>query len=154
MFKSITSLFAIMMGVAITPLFAQQKLTPELLWKLGRLSEPRVSPDGKSILYGVTYYNIAENKGNRDLYLLPINGGSPLRLTNSPKSEVNAVWRPDGKKIAYLSAESGSMQIWEMNPDGSGKQQISSISDGIDGFMYTPDLSNIVYIKSVKLDKT
>ncbi|MDD2345217.1 MAG: S9 family peptidase, partial [Bacteroidales bacterium] len=66
----------------------------------------------------------------------------------------NAIWRPDGKKIGYLSAESKSVQIWEMNPDGSGKTKISNIPDGINAFMYAPDQKNVLYIKDVKMEKT
>jgi len=64
------------------------------------------------------------------------------------------MWRPDGKKIAYISTESGSAQIWEMNPDGSNKKQITEIEDGVNGFAYSPSMKNILFIKDVKLDKT
>ncbi len=133
---------------------AQNKLTPELLWKLGRVSDVQLSPDGKTILFGITYYNLEENKGNRDLYSIPVSGGKPKKLTDTKGSEYNAVWRPDGKKIAYISAESGSVQIWEMNPDGSGKKQISNIEGDINGFAYSPSMNNLLFIKDVKLDTT
>ena len=133
---------------------AQQKLTPELMWKFGRVSEAKLSPDGKTVLYGITYYDLAENKGNRDIYSVSTDGGSPLKLTDTKFSEFNAIFRPDGKKIAYLSPESGSMQIWEMNPDGSSKKQISNFEGGINGFSYSPDMKNIVFFSDVKLDTT
>lgn len=135
---------------------AQQKqiLTPELLWKFNRISDIKVSPDGKQILYGISKYNVDENKGNRDLYIISINGGKATQLTQTPQSEFNALWRPDGKKIGYLSSESGSVQVWEMNPDGTDKKQISNITDGINGFSYSPTLNMIVFIKDIKLDLT
>ena len=43
-------------------------MTPEVLWSFGRVSEPEVSPDNKTILYGVTYYDVEQNKGNRELF--------------------------------------------------------------------------------------
>ena len=106
---------------------AQQKLTPELMWKFGRVSEAKLALDGKTVLYGITNYDLAENKGNRDIYSVSTDGGNPVKLTDTKFSEFNAIFRPDGKKIAYLSPESGSMQIWEMNPDGSSKKQISNL---------------------------
>jgi dipeptidyl aminopeptidase/acylaminoacyl peptidase len=139
----------------VTTVFAQKKaLTPETLWKLGRVSEIQVSPDGKTILFGITYYDVKENKGNRDLYTLPVSGGTPSKVTDFPGSEYNGIWRPDGKKIGFLSANGGSMQVWEMNPDGSDKKQVSDISDGLNGFAYAPTLDKILYIKDVKLDNT
>jgi len=49
-------------------------MTPEALWSFGRLSEPEVSPDRQTILYGVTYYDLAQNKGNRELYTIGTDG--------------------------------------------------------------------------------
>jgi dipeptidyl aminopeptidase/acylaminoacyl peptidase len=133
---------------------AQARMTPELLWKLGRVSEMQVSPDGKKIIYGITYYSLTENKGNRHLWVIPAAGGTPVQLTNSKGSEFNAIWRPDGKKIGYLSDESGSSQIWEMNPDGSDKTKVSDVDGDINGFEYSPNMKHILFIKDVKLDKT
>lgn len=132
----------------------QNRYTPELLWKLGRVSEVQESPDAKTILYGVTWYNLAENKGNRDLYTMPVGGGDPKRITSLKGSESNGLFRPDGKKIAFLSAESGSMQIWEMDSNGSNLIQISNTDGDITGFSYSPDMKHILYTQRVKLDKT
>lgn len=131
-----------------------QKITPEFLWSLGRISEIKVSPDGSLVLFGITNYNIAENKGNRDLFVIPVTGGEPKRLTESQGSEYNAIWRPDGKKIGYISSEGGSSQIWEMNPDGSDKIQISNIAGGINAFAYSPTMKHLLYTADVKLDAT
>lgn len=128
------------------------RMTPEALWSFGRVSDPQVSPDGQTILYGITYYSIEQNKGNRDLYTVSIEGNNLQQITKTPESEYNAIWRPDGKKIGYLSSRSGSMQIWEMNPDGSGKSQISDAENGITGFKYSPDQTKILYTKEVFLE--
>ncbi len=131
----------------------KQVYTPELLWKLGRVSEATVPPDGKQILFGITYYDINKNSGNRDLYVMPVTGGAYKKITDTETSESNAIWRPDGKKIGYLAPANGQMQIWEMNPDGSEKKQISHVEGGIDGFKYSPKQDRILFTKTVKLDK-
>lgn len=130
-----------------------QLMTPEILWSFGRLSDPQVSPDGETVIYGVSYYSIEENKGNRDLYSIGINAESAKRLTASAKSEFNAIWRPDGKKIGFLTSESGSVQFWEMNPDGTQKMQISNIEGGITGFKYAPDQTKILYTKEIMIEE-
>lgn len=135
-----------------TPQLSSDLMTPEVLWAFGRVGSPQLSPDGESVLYTVTYYNIEENKPYRDIYSVPVSGGEAINLTNSPTNEFNAIWRPDGQKIGFISTASGSAQVWEMNADGSGPKQISEIDGGISGFKYAPDGSKIFYIKSVKLD--
>jgi len=127
-------------------------MTPEALWSFGRVSGHEISPDGNSVLYGVTYYSIEQNKGNRELYSIDPNGEHYQRLTHSAKSEFNELWRPDGKKIGFLTSESGSVQLWEMNPDGSGRTQITNIEGGITGFKYAPDQTKILFTKEVPIE--
>ncbi|MCF6333398.1 MAG: S9 family peptidase [Draconibacterium sp.] len=135
-----------------TPHLSSDIMTPEVLWSFGRLGGAQVSPNGKTVLYTVTNYNIEANKSYRDIYTIPISGGKAKNITNSAAKEFNAVWRPDGKKIGFLSSVSGSVQMWEMDPNGNKPKQVSTIEGGISGFKYSPDQSKIFYLKSVKLD--
>ncbi len=144
-------LFSLFLGMATE---AQDVLTPETLWSLRRVSGPAMSPDGTQFVYGVRVYDIEENRGNTDLFLLSVNGGEPVQLTDTPGSEFNYVWRPDGERIGFLSALSGSVQLWEMNPDGSAVRQISDIAGGISNFAYSPTGDHISFTRAVKLDQT
>lgn len=136
-----------------TPTLESDIMTPEVLWSFGRLGGAQLSPDGETVLYAVTYYNIEEDKSYRDLYTIPTQGGEAVNITNTGSNESGAAWRPDGKKIGYLSSLSGSSQLWEINPDGSDAVQVSNIEGGISGFSYSPDQLKIFFIKAVKLDK-
>ena len=133
---------------------AQDVMTPETLWSLRRVSGPAVSPDGTQFVYGVRVYDIEENRGSTDLFLLSTNGGAPQRLTDTPGSEFNYAWRPDGLKIAFLSAASGSVQLWEMDPSGANQRQVSEIEGGIGNFAYSPTGTHISFTRNVKLDPT
>jgi len=137
-----------------TPKLSSDLMTPEVLWSFGRVGEAQVSPDNSTLLYTVTWVNVENNKTYRDVYIVPLSGGEPVNITNTPENENNVVWRPDGEKIGYLSSVSGSSQVWEMDADGRNKKQISQIDGGIDGFSYSPDMSKIYYLKSIKIDKS
>jgi dipeptidyl aminopeptidase/acylaminoacyl peptidase len=128
-------------------------MTPEVLWAFGRTSEPEVSPDNKTVVYGITYYDIAQNKGNRELWTVNLDGSERKQITTTRFSEYQAMWRPDGKKIGFMSAESGSMQLWEMNPDGTDRIRITNVEDGITGFKYSPDQKMILYTRDIYLEK-
>ena len=128
-------------------------MTPEVLWSFGRIGEPEVSPDGTTVLYSVTNFNIEENKSYREIFTVPVSGGEATQLTETPEKESSAVWRPDGEKIGYLSSKSGETQLWEMNTDGTNPMQITEVKGGITGFKYSPDLSQILYTANVKLDQ-
>jgi dipeptidyl aminopeptidase/acylaminoacyl peptidase len=148
-------LLATLSGLLLaTPVRAQDVLTPELLWKLKRVSAPAIAPDGASLVYGLRAYDVKADKGDTDLYLLAVDGGKPLRLTRLPGSESGAQWRPDGQRIGFLSTKDGSSQLWEVRPDGSGLRRVSAVEGGISNFRYSPDGNHISFTRDVKLDPT
>ncbi len=149
--KKALCFFAIIMFVHSVAI-SQPFFTAELMWKLGRVSDPQVSPDGTNVLYGVMRYNLEENKGKRSLYTVPVKGGEALRTGEFSASVFNGIWRPDGKRIGFLKSDGEALQIWEMNPDGSNLQQLSNIRGGVTGFRYSPDMKNIFYTKQVKVE--
>lgn len=135
---------------ALANLAAQKKtFSPEALWQLGRVSLQDVSPDGATALYSVTYYDMAANKGNTDIYAVLTDGSrAPRKLTAFPGGESNARFRPDGQRIGFLA---GGI-LWEMNPDGSDQMQVGSSPIG--GFCYSPKGDYIAFIQDVKYRKS
>ena len=123
-------------------------MTPELLLSLGRLSDPQLSPDGKTILYGVSYTSIAENRSVRNLFVMPADGGEPTQLTMDGKSIASARWSRDGSAIYFLQGG----QLYKA-PFKSGKlgrrTQLSDIPAGMDDYLLSPDESQLIYVSSV-----
>jgi hypothetical protein len=82
-----TVLFLVNFSMAIGKTFAQtesdtpKRLTPELLWKLGRLGESAVSEDGTKIAYTIKRYDLAENNGSTSLFLLETATGTEKRCS-------------------------------------------------------------------------
>ena len=129
------------------------KLTPEMMEAFGRVSGPQVSPDRKSVLYSVEFVNLKADKGNRELWVMDIDGKNQRQITVTPESENGAVWIKNGTKIAYMASTDDGMQIFTINPDGSEKTQISHIEKGIGGFLFSPDESKILLIRNIKYGK-
>lgn len=127
----------------------------DALEALGRVSEPRVSPDGKRVLFGVSYESVPQNKSNRDLYVMNIDGTGVTRITKTAQSENSAVWVDNGTRIAFVYAEKGSSpQLWVMNADGTERHAATNIEGGIEGFLFSPDQSKVVLISTVKYNRT
>jgi dipeptidyl aminopeptidase/acylaminoacyl peptidase len=74
-------------------------MTPELLWKLGRVSGLGISKDGNWVIYSVSTPNAAENKSSRKTYRIPIQGGQGLLLSNPDSLLSNKNLSPDGKYL-------------------------------------------------------
>jgi len=124
-------------------------MTPEALWAMGRLGGAQASPDGKQVVYQVSYYSVKENKSHTMLFVQPTKPGKtvvkPTSLTTDAKSESDAAWIEGGKKIAFLR----DGQLWKMNPDGSARVQLTNSKLDIEGFRFSPDGNHVVLIKSI-----
>ena len=128
------------------------RMSPEVLLSLGRLTDPQLSPDGKFILYGVSYTSIEENRSCRNLFVIPVNEdgtfGEKIQLTMDGKSLSQARWSPDGKEIFFLREG----QLWKAPFDGKAlgsRECLSDIPAGIDEYALSPDASQIIYVSGV-----
>ena len=129
------------------------KMSPEALLAFGRMSDPQVSPDGKHILYGVSYTSVPENRSVRNLFICNIDGSDNQQLTMSGKSLSNARWYNDGSGIYFLMQG----QIWGGDVKAKNGQwkltdlyQVTDIKGGISEFKMSPDQSMMMYTSYVK----
>ena len=130
------------------PKIENGKMTPEVLLSFGRLSDPQLSPDGKTILYGVSYTSIEENRSVRNLFTIPSGGGEKVQLTFEGKSVSNARWSPDGSEIFFL--QGGQLYKAPYKAGKMGKSVLlSDVPAGIDEFVLSPDGSQILYASGV-----
>lgn len=127
------------------------RLTPELLWSMGRIGSTVLSPDKTNILYTVTTYNISENRGYSAIYILNSETKETKKLTvNTSKSESDANFIENGRKIVFLCADdNGTSQLWMMNTDGSNRKCISSEKTDVNGYLFSPDEKYVVLIHDV-----
>ena len=127
---------------------ADGRMTPEVLLALGRLSDPQLSPDKKTILYGVSYTDIAANRSVRNLFTIPVEGGDPTQLTMDGKSIASARWSPDGKSIFFLQ---GGKLFEAPYENGQLGQRIlkADVPGGIDDYLLSPDATQMIYVANV-----
>lgn len=129
------------------------KLTPEILWKFGRLGSFEVSPNGEKVIYSVTRYDAKTTKRTSNIYILALSGGEPFKLTENRFIDAAPTWTPNGR-IAFLSNRFGDMQLWTMDEAGMDRKQITKVEGGIESYKIAPDNSMLLYTKSVKLEQS
>jgi len=132
-------------------LAAQPKRVMEIedLFRVKRVSDPQLSPDGKWVAYVVSVVDKPNNKSNTDIWLIPSSGGEPRQLTNSPKQDQHPRWSPDGKWIAFESNRSGSMQIYVIDVNGGEARQLTSISTEASQAIWSKDGEYLAFVSSV-----
>lgn len=124
-------------------------LTPEVMWKMGRLGEIALSPDGQTLAYTLTYYNVEDNKGMSSVYVMPAQGGEAKLITDNTAGDSDIQWSKDGSKIYFLREG----QIWCVTADGGKMTKISDVEGGVNGFKFSPDETNLWYVHTVKVGK-
>ena len=122
-------------------------MTPEIMWKFGRLGSFALSPDGSAVVYTVTYIDLQTEARITNIYKVPVSGGEPVQITTSGGSSPQ--WFDNGRKIAYLSGS----DLYTMNADGSEQNKVSGISD-FEIFRISPAGNKIYFTRRVKLDQT
>ena len=119
--------------------------TVEDLLRVRRVDNPRVSPDGRQVVFTIGDVNYDANKVVTQIYVTSIAGGEIKRLTSADTSSSAPRWSPDGKKIAYTNGG----QIWVMDHDGDHKEQVTKISTGAAGPVWSPDGKWIAFTSDV-----
>jgi tricorn protease len=87
----------------------------------GSEGNPILSPDGTRVAFA------AEYEGNRDVYVMPLAGGAPTRVTYHPGSDQPLAWSPDGRQITFRSARGnplGRQELWTVSADGGLAERI------------------------------
>ncbi len=117
--------------------------------KIQRVTDPQPSPDGKWIAYVVTVMDKEANRGNSDIWLVPVAGGESRRLTSAPGTDNSPRWSPDGKTLAFVSTRSGSPQIWAISLAGGEPRPVTTLSGGATGPVWSPDGKRLAVVSSV-----
>ena len=101
--------------------------------------QPDYSPDGKQILF------YAYRSGNRDLWVVPAEGGAARQLTFHEERDAYPTWSPDGKRVAFDSWRSGTQDIWLMTLASGEMQRLTTDPRGERAPTWSPDGKWIVF---------
>ncbi len=122
-------------------------LTPEILWKYGRIGSIVLSLDGATVLYTVTHYDLATETRMTNIYSIASTGGTPVQLTTDGGS--GPQWIDNGSAIAYLAGG----KIMTMKPDGTAKKEITGLQD-FEILTFSPAGDMVYFTRRIKLDQT
>lgn len=131
---------ALLVGAMSLPMLAgSHPISIHDLLSMERLGDPRVAPDGKSFAFAVGTPDVAANKTAHDLYLGAVDGSWTRRLTAPGAGGFQARWAKDGRAIYFVSARSGSSQVWKLSLDGGEATQVTNLPLDVDALELGPD---------------
>jgi len=133
-----------------TGLFAQKlPFSVQTMLKISRISEPMLSPDGRTVVFTVQTVDLDKNTKPKQIYTVAMSGGFPRQITHDGTDNERPRWSPDSRQIYYVSDRDGSSQIWAMNPDGANAHPITRLSTEAGGILVSPDGQKIVFLSNV-----
>ena len=141
-----------------TPTSQKHPFTFEDMMKLKRVGAPVPSPDGKWVVFDCEDVDLAANTKISHLWIVPASGGESRRLNPMPNHEERPRFSPDGKRLIWTSKATDPTQIWMCDFDSNGgslvgkPRQVTNISTGADGAIWSPDGKNIVFVSAVYPD--
>src|SRR5580658_5902441 len=127
----------------------KQPFDVQTLLRLNRISEPVLSPDGRTVVFTVQTVDLDKNTKPQQIYTVGVNGGFPRQITRDGTANQRPRWSPDSRQMYYVSNRDGSNQVWRMDADGSNARQISRLSTEADGILISNDGKKIVFESSV-----
>src|SRR5205809_5488617 len=138
----------------------KRPFTFEDMMKLKRVGAPVPSPDGKRVVFDCVDVDLEANTKISHLWIVPASGPAAAgrRLNQMPNHEERPRFSPDGKRLMWTSKATDPTQIWMCDFDsGSGAlvgkpHQVTEISTGADGGIWSPDGKTIVFVSAVYPD--
>lgn len=139
-----------LLGVLAVCLPAQQAkkgLEAETLFQMETVASPRISPDGKTVIFSRGWVDKMKDQQRSNLWMIDTLGAERrLReLTTGNWRDTNPVWSPDGKRIAFLSDRDGSTQIHVMWLDTRDVAQITRVERAPSNLAWSPDGKKIAF---------
>ncbi|MGH8189769.1 MAG: TolB family protein, partial [Steroidobacteraceae bacterium] len=118
-----------------------RRFSVEDLVRLKRVSEPALSPDGRTLAFTVRETDMEANRGRQDLWSLDLatKGTQPRRLTTHPENDNAPEWSADGRDLYFLSSRSGSSQVWRLAAGGGEAEQVTKLPLDVGTFRLAPD---------------
>ncbi len=146
--KKLTTSLLLMLLLAALTLGAvnEKRLTIEDALAIKNVGAPQFSPDGKWIAYTISEWDRKENRRVAHIYLVSVESGRSIRLTNGEKGESAPQWSPDGTRIAFLADRDKGNQIWTIPVTGGEAEKLTSEENGVAAFGWSPDGKQIAFV--------
>src|SRR4029450_11215932 len=156
--KALVTLAFFLATTAFAQTSQKRPFTIEDMMALKRVGAPVPSPDSKWVVFDCEDVDLAANTKISHLWIVPATGGESRRLNPTPNHEERPRFSPDGKRLIWTSKATDPTQIWMCDFDPESGQvlgkphQVTSISTGADGAIWSPDGKNIVFVSAVYPD--
>jgi dipeptidyl aminopeptidase/acylaminoacyl peptidase len=145
--------FAVVVGLGLNHALAENQharaITVQDLFRLQRVADPQISPDGQWVAYTVTTVDLPANRSRTAIWLASTENNHRHQLTNPVKHDRHPRWSPDGSKILFESDRSGEQQLWVIPLQGGEARSLTTIATEAGNGIWSPNGKWIAFVSAV-----
>ena len=145
-------LLAVLLSIPALGQTAPRGLDDETMFDMESLSNPAISPDGSVIVFTRGWVDKMKDQHRSNLWMVNADGSRLRELTSGNWRDSNAVWSPDGKRIAFLSDRDGAMQLHVMWLDNRDIAQLTRVQKAPSNIKWSPDGTKLAFTMDVPDD--
>lgn len=145
-------ILALVVAIASPASPAKKPFTAQDLVRLERVAKPRVSPDGKRVVYELRETDWDANKGVHSVWLLELESKETRRLSKPGVESASPRFSNDGNSIYFLSPKDDVQQVFKMPVTGGEPQAVTSLPFDVNAFAVTPGKERLVVALEVYPD--
>lgn len=146
--KQTSFLFIALLNLFSLQLYAQKRFELADMDKLYTLTDPQISPDGKSVLIVVSKPDTTTNKNKSFIYKVEVVSGAAQQLTYERTLVSSPRWSPSGKAIAFIAADANAKaQLFLLSMNGGEAKKITNSPSGVTQFEWSPDGSTFAFVQ-------
>lgn len=141
---------ALVLGLAFPAISGKEgrdtrNLVVDDYFRIHRVSDPQISPDGKWVAFVVSTMNLEEDNSESRIWMVSIEGGEAIPMTAKGNSTSRPRWSPDGKYLSFLAArDNDKTQVWILFRKGGDSMQLTEVVQGVKSYDWSPDGSKLL----------
>ena len=148
-FTCVFAFLVCFLALSSTAMGEKRPMQVDDLFRFQRISDPQISPDGRTVAYVVGVVDLAANSTSSTIWLAPTDGGNPRQMTNNTKRDRHPRFSPNSRTILFESNRSGETQLWVIDTGGGEARQLTTLASEAGSGIWSPDGKSIAFVSAV-----
>ena len=142
--------FTILLSINIIYSQSNNKFKPIDVFSLEYVSNPKISPDGKKVLYVRNFKDIMTDKNHSNIWIIDFDGKNNTPLTTGNKNDFDPTWSNSGDKFTYKSNSDDTVQLYLYVLGQKSNQKLTNLQNSVSSVDWSEDDKYLVFTSFVE----